>query len=93
VLDQVGRRVGELRRSRGLTQQQVADSVGMLLRDYQAIEGGGRKVTLETVLKVARDGLEVPIRMLFDAPTGKLPRRPGRPPRRAPTPRGRRSSS
>ena len=79
VLDRLGRRIAELRRARGLTQQQVADRVGMLLRDYQSIEAGRRNCTIGTLLQVAQDGLGEPVRVLLDAPVGMEPRQRGRP--------------
>ena len=80
VLDDLGRRVAELRRSAGLTQQQVAETLGMLVGDYQDIERGARNCTVRTLVHVARS-LGVPTRMLFEAPNLRWPRQPGRPPR------------
>ena len=79
VLDDLGRRVAELRRQAGFTQQQVADSLGMLVGDYQDIERGARNCTVRTLVHVARS-LGVPTRALFDPPAAREPRQPGRPP-------------
>jgi len=78
VLDDLGRRVAELRRERGLTQATAAARAGMLAKDYQALEHGRRAITLRTALWVA-NALEVPIRALFDAPQSRDTRRRGRP--------------
>jgi transcriptional regulator with XRE-family HTH domain len=79
VLDELGRRLAELRRGKSWTQQEAADRAGMLLRDYQAIESGGRAITIRTALALAQ-AFDVPLRTLFDPPTSIVPRRVGRPP-------------
>jgi transcriptional regulator with XRE-family HTH domain len=78
VLDDFGRRLAELRRARRWTQSQAADAAGMPEKDYQAIENGRRAITIRTALALAQ-ALDVPLRVLFDPPTSKEARRPGRP--------------
>ena len=83
VLDDVGRRVAELRQERGWTQRHVADALGMLIADYQAIERGRRNCTMRTLVHVAR-AFGVATRDLFAAPATRGARRPGRPKRSTP---------
>jgi transcriptional regulator with XRE-family HTH domain len=52
--------------------------MNVTLRDYQAIEGGQRNVTMGTVVALA-DALGAPLRVLFDPPTSREERRRGRP--------------
>ena len=78
VLDDLGRRLAELRRARGWTQAEVAERLGMLPRDYQAIEGGERAITIRSALTIAQV-FEVPLHEMFMPPASREPRRPGRP--------------
>ena len=54
LLDDVGRRTGELRVRAGLTQAQVAEAVAMTVPNYQRIEAGTQNLTLRTMAKIAR---------------------------------------
>ncbi|MGO9709718.1 MAG: helix-turn-helix transcriptional regulator [Polyangiaceae bacterium] len=74
----MGRRLSELRRHRGWTQAELAERLGVTLRDYQAIEGGRRNVTMRTLVVLAST-FDVPLRTLFDEPATCAPRRRGRP--------------
>ena len=78
VIEDVGRRVAELRRALGLTQAQLSERLGMPVQDLQNIELGKRNLTLRSLCHVAR-GLGVPSRSLLDAPAVREPRRVGRP--------------
>jgi putative transcriptional regulator len=78
VLDDLGRRVSELRRARGWTQAEAAAATGMADKDFQAIENGRRAITVRTALEIA-NVFGVPLRSLFDQPASREPRRPGRP--------------
>lgn len=78
VLDDLGRRLAELRHEHGWTQQQAADKAGMLMRDYQSIENGKRPITIRTALTLAQT-FSVPLRELFEAPGSSRGRHPGRP--------------
>jgi transcriptional regulator with XRE-family HTH domain len=80
VIEDVGRRVAELRRSQGATQAQLAERLGMPVQDLQNIELGKRNLTLRSLCNLAR-GLGVPSRSLLDPPATREPRRRGRPPR------------
>lgn len=77
LLEDVGRKVAELRAERGLTQEQLAEQADVSARYVQSIEGGTENLTLETIAKLA-NLLKVPVIKLFEAPVTKKPR-PGRP--------------
>ena len=78
VLDDLGRRLAELRRVRDWTQAEAAEKASMSETDYRAIEHGRRAITLRTAFHLA-ETLGVPLRALFDAPVSREPRKPGRP--------------
>ena len=79
LIADVGRRVAELRRARGWTQQEAAEALRMPVKNLQRIEAG-MNLTLRTLVRVAT-GLGVRARELFVAPTSREKRRPGRPKR------------
>lgn len=82
LLDDVGRRIGELRQRAGLTQAQVAEMTDMTVPNYQRIEAGTQNLTLRTMAKIAR-ALDVHVADLLVAPEGAPPKRkPAAPPRR-----------
>ena len=78
VLDDMGRRLAELRRARGWTQAEAATALGMAEKDFQAIENGRRAISLRTAVDIA-NVFGIPVRDLFDPPASREPRRPGRP--------------
>lgn len=80
VLRELGLRIGEVRRSRGLTQEQAAEALGMLAPNYARIEQGRSNVTVDTLVRIA-NALDVPIGRLFTKPRTTRPA-PGRPTRR-----------
>ena len=65
----VGRRIRELRAGLGLTQQALADRIGVTVQYAQRVEGGSVNLTLASLLKFA-DALECDPRSLLDPPTG-----------------------
>lgn len=77
VIEDVGRRVAELRSERGWTQQEAAEQLAMPLKNFQRIEAG-TNLTIRTLVRVAL-GFEVPTRVLFDSPAKREKRRRGRP--------------
>ena len=79
LLEQVGRRIAELRRSREWTQQELADQLGVTLRYVQSVEGGGQNLGLRSLAGWA-NVLGVAVSALFEAPASRRPR-PGRPQR------------
>lgn len=81
MLDGIGLRVAELRISRGLTQEQLAERIGLSTRYMQRIEAGRQNFTLATLARLG-DLLGVQARELLRKPRPRV-RKPGRPwPRR-----------
>ncbi len=76
VLD-VGRKIAEFRQARGLTQEEVAETLGIALRNYQEMERGKQNLTLRTLVKLA-SVLGVATRQLLDEPSSRVVKR-GRP--------------
>jgi UDP-N-acetylglucosamine 1-carboxyvinyltransferase len=72
-------RMREVRRARGLTQEQLAAELGMLAPNYARVEQGRQNVTVDTVVRVAQV-LGVPLSGLFRLPRTRLVP-PGRPPK------------
>ena len=60
LLEELGRRVRELRRERGMTQHDLADASGVSLRFLGQIESGDGNVSLSRLAEVAR-GLSVSV--------------------------------
>jgi transcriptional regulator with XRE-family HTH domain len=83
VMQDVGRRVAELRSAREITQEGLAERARVDARTVQRAEAG-RHLTLVLLIRIA-DVLDVPMTALFEPPSERERRRPGRPPR-APTP-------
>lgn len=54
-----GKRLREVRMAREMTQQQLADCIGLALRSYQCYEQGAREPSLQMLVKLA-DVLNVP---------------------------------
>lgn len=54
-----GKRLREVRMNRGLTQQNLADAVGVALRSYQCYETGTRTPSFDLLVSLA-DVLNVP---------------------------------
>jgi transcriptional regulator with XRE-family HTH domain len=77
VIADVGRRVAEVRRELGWTQQEAAEHLRMPLKNLQRIEAG-MNLTIRTLTRVAR-GLGVRTRELLDEPKSRERRRRGRP--------------
>lgn len=82
VLRDLGFRMRELRRDRGLTQEAFAERLGMLAPNYARIEQGRMNTTVDTLSRIAR-ALGVDVIDLFRRPkTRKV--KPGRPPSKKP---------
>ncbi len=62
--EQVGRRIRELRKLRGLTQAQVAERANLNTAYYAATEREGSNLTLDTLARLAV-ALDVPVGELF----------------------------
>jgi transcriptional regulator with XRE-family HTH domain len=79
VLQDVARRVAELRHDVGWTQQQLADAMGLDSDSWvKQLESGRENLTLRSLHQVA-EVLGVDVRELFECPERRGPRRPGRP--------------
>lgn len=77
VLRGVGRRVAEIRRDLGQTQEQLAETLDVSVRYVQMVEAGTENLTVETLVKIA-NVLRVGVADLFAPPT-KPKAGPGRP--------------
>jgi transcriptional regulator with XRE-family HTH domain len=75
----VGRRIGELRRTAGLTQERLAERLGVSVQWANRVEVG-ENLTLHSLAKLA-DALDVEVAELFEPPSEDPaePRRVGRP--------------
>jgi len=73
VLDAVGPRLRALRRQRGLTLSELAESTGISVSTLSRLESGGRRPTLELLLPLAR-AHQVSLDELVDAPPTGDPR-------------------
>lgn len=81
-IDNVGRRIAELRLQRDITQDVLAAAIHTGLRGLQRIEAGEREPKITTLKRIA-DALEVPIALLFE-PAGDRQRSRGRPRKQRP---------
>jgi transcriptional regulator with XRE-family HTH domain len=77
VLQGIGRRIAEIRRESGLTQERFAEALGVSVRYLQFCEAGDENLGVETLVKIA-NALNVPVIELFTPPT-KPKAGPGRP--------------
>lgn len=82
VLRAVGRRVAELRSAAGLTQEVLAEELGVSVTYLQRIEAGTENLTVRSLVRLAGH-LSTSVANLFAPPTDTT-RRPGRPRRPAP---------
>ncbi|MGB8298126.1 MAG: helix-turn-helix transcriptional regulator [Polyangia bacterium] len=82
VIADVGRRVAELRAQKGLTQQALAEELGLSWKYLQQVELGLENLTLKSLVRLS-NALGVTPVDLFSAPVSRK-RRPGRP-RKRPT--------
>ncbi|MBS2026464.1 MAG: helix-turn-helix transcriptional regulator [Deltaproteobacteria bacterium] len=80
---QVARRLAELRRQAGFTQEDFATRIEVTVKYLQKVERGRQNLTLETLVKVA-NGLGVDLDVFFQEPSS-MQSRPGRPPTRTAT--------
>ncbi|MBI3073009.1 MAG: helix-turn-helix transcriptional regulator [Deltaproteobacteria bacterium] len=80
VLRAVGRRFAELRARRGLTQETLAERIGVSLKYLQRIEAGRENLTLKSLVELANT-FRVKVDDLFRRPVSLAVRR-GRPRKR-----------
>lgn len=74
VLEDIGRRVAEIRRTHGWTQEDLAEKLGVAARYLQAIEQGDENLTVESLVRLA-DTLQVSVLELFQPPSTKPKRK------------------
>ena len=84
VAKDLGRRVAEIRRSAGLTQQQVAERADVSVKYLQRVEAGRENLTIRSLVWLA-ELLGARVADLFAAPAFREARL-GRPARRRPEP-------
>lgn len=77
LLRDAGRRLAEMREARGLTQQALADELGVSMRYVQSVEGGNENLTLRSLADYA-SVLRISIPDVFQPPASRK-RRVGRP--------------
>lgn len=77
LVTNVGRRVGEIRADRALTQAQLAEKMGCSTRYIAQIEAG-QNLTIETLAQLATL-LDVEVTVFFEKPTNSTKRKRGRP--------------
>ena len=65
IIVSLGKRIQELRRQTGLSQEKFALKIGMDRTYYASIESGKRNVAIRNIKKIA-DGLGVNLSQLFD---------------------------
>ena len=80
LIQNVGRRIAELRRERDWTQAEAAEKLRIEEQSLQRFERGAN-LTLRTLAKIARV-FEVPVQALFEESQAR-PRRAGRPRKKA----------
>jgi transcriptional regulator with XRE-family HTH domain len=78
VIQNVGRRVAELRIERGWTQEMLAERLGVSLKYVQSVEAGRENLTLQSLVKLANN-LRAEVIALFQ-PARTRNAGPGRPP-------------
>lgn len=81
VCRNVGRRIAELRKDRGLTQEEFSVVLGTSFQWVSQLEAG-RNITLHSMAGIA-NALRVPLLALLEPPSGHGVRRVGRPRKRA----------
>jgi len=60
LYEQIGRRIGEFRKLRNLTQERLAEKADVVASYIAHIETGGRKPTLDVLARIAQ-ALDVPL--------------------------------
>ncbi|HOK55955.1 MAG TPA: helix-turn-helix transcriptional regulator [bacterium] len=68
----IGRKIREVRKSKKITQEELAYRIGVTPNFIGLIERGKKRPSIETLRKIS-DALEVPVSYFFDKITYKLP--------------------
>lgn len=79
LVKDVGRRIAELREALNLTQQDLAERLGMSPQYLRRLESGSVNLSLQAMNRMAK-ALRQPIEALLDEPSSRARRKPGRPP-------------
>ena len=61
----IGLNILHYRKEQGLTQQQLADKIGLSRNHFQRIESATCSCSLDTLILIA-EALEIPLKSLFD---------------------------
>ncbi len=64
ITEELGKRIRELRKRTGLSQEKFALKIGMDRTYFASVEGGKRNIALCNIKKIA-DGLDVTLSELF----------------------------
>ncbi len=80
ALSNIGRRIGEIRRSHGWTQEVMAEKMRVSVGYLQSIEGGLENLTIRSLVRIA-NVLGATLADLVANPKSRGPRRTGRPKR------------
>jgi len=78
AFEDLGLRVRELRLARRWTQEIASEHLQLDVRELQRVEAGEVNLTLRKLVRIARS-FGISMRDLFDLPTTRAPRKPGRP--------------
>jgi transcriptional regulator with XRE-family HTH domain len=87
LIEDVARRIAELRQRAGKTQAEVAEVVETTVSNYQRIEHGLQNLTLRTMAKIA-NAIGVSVAEFFVAPPAPQTRKRGRPKKKVAQPPG-----
>ena len=70
ILKHVGKKIREIRKNRGLSQEALGEKAGLSSNYVGQIERGQKQVTLTTLAKIA-ESLEIDVSQLFEESTSK----------------------
>lgn len=70
--DYVGSRVKLRRRTLGLSQQALADEIGVTFQQLQKYEGGANRISASRLYRLAQ-ALDIPLNWFFEQPEGTSP--------------------
>lgn len=84
LVDDVARKMAEVREDRGLTQQDLAERLGISTQYVRKLESGTVNVSLRSMNHMVR-ARRVSVVSLFEEPKSRAKRKPGRPRLRTPS--------
>ena len=68
VILRVGKRIGQIRREKGITQRQLGEDLGVAVTWISKIETKGSNLGIKTIVKIA-NALGVEAKELWESPT------------------------